>query len=78
MRKLASFLLVLLAVQTVAFGQNKNVRKAGNALEKGELAEAKSLIDPALNDEQTKDEADTWLLYGQIYQAIGDDSTGTV
>ena len=78
MRKLASFLLVLLTVQTVAFGQNKNVRKAGNALEKGELAEAKSLIDPALNDEQTKDEADTWLLYGQIYQAIGDDSTGSV
>ena len=78
MRKLTSIFIILLAIQTVSFGQNKNVRKAGNALEKGELAEAKSLIDPAISDDQTKDEADTWLLYGQVYQAIGDDSTNSV
>ena len=54
MKKLAPLFMALFVLQTVAFGQNKNVRKAGNALEKGELAEAKSLIDPALNDEQTK------------------------
>ena len=78
MRKLASFFIILLAMQTVAFGQSKNVRKAGAALEKGDLAEAKSMIDPALEDEKTKDDGKTWLLYGQIYQAIGDDSTNTV
>ena len=78
MRKLASFFAVLLALQTVAFGQSKNVRKASAALERGELAEAKSQIDPALEDEKTKDDSRTWLLYGQIYQAIGDDSTNTV
>ena len=78
MKKLASFFIVLLALQTVAFGQNKNVRKAGSALDKGELAEAKAQIDPAINDEKTKDDAKTWLLYGQVYQAIADDSTNSV
>ena len=63
---------------TACVAQNKNVRKAGSALEKGELAEAKTQIDPAINDEQTKDEGKTWLLYGQVYQAIGDDSTNAV
>ena len=79
MKKLSSFFIVLLAMQTTAcVAQNKNVRKAGSALEKGELAEAKTQLDPAINDEQTKDEGKTWLLYGQVYQAIGDDSTNAV
>ena len=78
MKKLTSFFIVLFALQTVAFGQNKNVRKAGSALDKGELAEAKAQIDPAINDEKTKDDAKTWLLYGQVYQAIADDSTNSV
>ena len=78
MRKLSSFFIVLLALQTVSFGQTKNVRKANSALNKGELAEAKTMIDPAISDEKTKDDAKTWLLYGQVYQAIGDDSTNAV
>ena len=78
MRKLAPFFIVLLTLQTVAFGQSKNVRKASSALEKGELAEAKSMIDPAISDEKTKEDGKTWLLYGQVYQAIGDDSTNAV
>jgi tetratricopeptide (TPR) repeat protein len=78
MKKLASIFMVLLALQTVAFGQKKNVRKAGSALDKGELAEAKAQIDPAINDEKTKDDGGTWLLYGRVYQAIADDSTNSV
>ena len=79
MRKLASIFMVLLVVQSTAcVGQKKNVRKASSALEKGELAEAKAMIDPAINDEKTKDDAKTWLLYGQVYQAIGEDSTNSV
>ena len=70
--------MVLLAMQTVVFGQNKNVRKASSALEDGELAEAKAQIDPALTDEKTKDDSKTWLLYGQVYQAIAEDSTNAV
>lgn len=78
MKKLASFFVILLTVQTMGFGQNKNVRKASSALDNGELAEAKTQIDPAINDEKTKDDSKTWLLYGQVYQAIAEDSTGSV
>lgn len=67
-----------LAVVATAFGQNKNVRKAEGALEDGELAEAKEWIDPAINDEKTKDDGKTWFIYGQVYQAIAEDSTNSV
>lgn len=78
MRRLGLIMFVFLAGHTVTVGQNKNVRKAQSALEKGELAEAKAQIDPAINDEKTKDEGDTWYTYGEIYQAIGSDSTNSV
>ncbi|MFP4094233.1 MAG: tetratricopeptide repeat protein [Cyclobacteriaceae bacterium] len=47
-------------------------------MEKGNLAEAKEWIDPAINDEKTKDEGKTWFIYGQVYQAIAEDSTNSV
>ena len=78
MKKLSLILITILAIQTVSFAQNKNVRKASSALDNGELAEAKAQIDPAINDEKTKDDSKTWLLYGQIYQAIATDSTNSV
>ena len=71
-------LLMCLAVVATAFGQNKNVRKAESSLEDGELAEAKEWIDPAINDEKTKDDGKTWFVYGQVYQAIAEDSTNSV
>jgi tetratricopeptide (TPR) repeat protein len=78
MKKFTLSLLFTLAIVVVAFAQNKNVRKAERALEQGELAEAKEWIDPAINDEKTKDDGKTWYIYGQVYQAIADDSTGAV
>ncbi|WPP50934.1 tetratricopeptide repeat protein [Catalinimonas niigatensis] len=78
MKKYTLSLIVCLAVVATAFGQSKNVRKAESALEKGDLAEAKSMIDPAITDEKTKDEGKTWFIYGQVYQAIGEDSTNSV
>lgn len=78
MKKYTLSLFICLAVVATAFGQNKNVRKAESALESGELAEAKEWIDPAINDEKTKDEGKTWFIYGQVYQAIAEDSTNSV
>ena len=77
MRKLTLGLLFTLAT-VVCFGQTKNVRKAESALESGELIEAKTLIDEALNDEKTKDDPKTWFIRGNVYKAISEDSTGTV
>jgi len=77
MRKLTLGLLFTLAT-VVCFGQTKNVRKAESALESGELIEAKTMIDEALNDEKTKDDPKTWFIRGNVYKAISEDSTGTV
>ncbi|HET8859658.1 tetratricopeptide repeat protein [Marivirga sp.] len=71
MRKIAVFLAFFLVVGQ-AFAQNKNVRKAERALEKGELTEAKELINPATEDEETKNDPKTWFTRGSIYQAILD------
>ena len=78
MKKYTLSLLMSLAFVVTAFGQNKNVRKAESALESGNLAEAKEWIDPAINDEKTKDDGKTWFIYGSVYQAIAEDSTNSV
>jgi tetratricopeptide (TPR) repeat protein len=78
MKKYNLILFMCLAVVATAFGQSKNVRKAESALESGNIAEAKEWIEPAINDEKTKDDGKTWFIYGQVYQAIAEDSTGSV
>ncbi|MGB3587257.1 MAG: tetratricopeptide repeat protein [Tunicatimonas sp.] len=78
MKQLQLLLVTLIALPILTFGQAKNVRKAQSSLEKGELAEAKQLIDPAINDEKTKDDGKTWYTYGDVYLAIATDSTKSV
>ncbi len=78
MKQLQLLLVALIALPILTFGQAKNVRKAQSSLQKGELAEAKQYIDPAINDEKTKDDGKTWYTYGDIYLAIATDSTKSV
>lgn len=65
-------IMMTLAVITAysAFSQSKNVNKANIAFTKGEFAEAVTLIEPALQDEKTKDKGKTWYTRAQIYGAI--------
>lgn len=70
-------LLFCLAVIVTACAQSKNLRKAQSALDKGELAEAKSYVDEAITHEKTKDDGKTWFIYGDVYQAIATDSVGS-
>lgn len=65
-------IMMTLAVITAysAFAQSKNVNKANIAFTKGEYAEAATLIEPALQDEKTKDKGKTWYIRGQIFGAI--------
>src|SRR5699024_6825861 len=53
-----------------AMAQNKNVRKAKRAFQKGDLKEAKSLITPATTNEKTVDDAETWYVMGNVYYAL--------
>jgi tetratricopeptide (TPR) repeat protein len=63
-------LMLAVVISAAAIGQGKNVNKANTAFTKGELAEALALIEPATQDEKTKDKGRTWYIRGQIYGAI--------
>ncbi len=77
MKKITLGLLFMFAT-LVCFSQAKNVRKAESALDDGELMEALTLINEALNDDKTKDDPKTWFIRGNVYKAIAEDSTGSI
>lgn len=57
----------------VAYGQKKskpNLNKALKALQEGNLAEAKQIIDDATTYEKTMDDGKTWYYRGLIYAAL--------
>ncbi len=63
--------LFLAAVCVVGYAQKKpKINQALSALEKGELAEAKSIIDAAIAHEKTMNDPKTWFYRGQIYAAL--------
>ena len=72
MKKIRLFLFLLLTV-SVAFAQNEKtpkIEKAKVLLDKGEIAEAKSIIDAATTHEKTLDKVKTWYYRGLIYESI--------
>ncbi len=78
MRK--SYLFVLAALIVVsAYSQKKpKINAANSAREKGELAEAKAIIDEAIVHEKTKDDAKTWYYRGLIYATIDTTSNAEI
>lgn len=69
--KMRQFFTILAALGcVVAFGQKPNINKAKAALDKGEIAEAKTIIDQAIDYEKTKDKAKTWYYRGMIYTVL--------
>lgn len=69
-------LLILSLGLTAAQAQTKNVNRAEDDLKSGKLDEAKELIDQAATNEKTADKAKTWFVKGEVYSAIGADTTG--
>jgi len=63
-------LMLAVTITFAAFAQSKNVNKANTAFSKKEYAEAIAFIEPALQDEKTKDKGKTWYVRGQIYGDI--------
>lgn len=64
------FTILLAFASAVAFGQKPNINKAKAALDKGELSEAKAMIDLAIDFEKTKNNPKTWYYRGMIYASI--------
>ncbi len=67
-------LLGLSLATSFTFAQKENVKKAKKLASKGtpQFEEAKSLIDAALKNETTKDQAYTWYVKGLIYSKMFD------
>ena len=64
-------IILLAAICVVGYSQKKpKINQALSALEDGNLAEAKSIIDEAIEHEKTKDDPKTWFYRGQIYAAL--------
>src|SRR5690554_4000500 len=65
MRKLI-LSLALVGIATVAFGQKKVVKSADRNMSKGNLQEAYTEIQSALQDPETSADPETFLLKGKI------------
>jgi len=64
-------ILLALALSFSGYAQKKpKINKANQAREAGDLAEAKSIIDAAIEHEKTKDDGKTWYYRGLIYATI--------
>lgn len=65
------FTLIATVLCVVAVAQKKpNINKAKAALDKGDLATAKSMIDAATTYEKTQDKAKTWYYRGMVYASL--------
>ncbi|MBK8144458.1 MAG: hypothetical protein IPK62_05370 [Bacteroidetes bacterium] len=64
------FLVGCFFITTHGFSQKANIQSAINYLKDNDIANAKKMIDEAVNNESTKSSAKAWLLRGVINQAI--------
>jgi tetratricopeptide (TPR) repeat protein len=71
MKKVTILLAFLFSISLIANAQNGKRNAAKSNLDNGNLTKAKELIDLAINHDKTKEDAKTWLYYGQIYAQIG-------
>lgn len=71
MKKFTILLAFLFSISLIANAQNGKRNSAKVNLDNGNLAKAKELIDIAVTHDKTKEDAKTWLYYGQIYAQLG-------
>lgn len=71
MKKHIILLVLLLSISLISTAQTSKRNAAKSNLDDGNLIKAKELIDLAVADEKTMDDAKTWLYYAQIYSQIG-------
>ena len=68
-------LLFLLVHSGYSFGQNSNLKKAKDYLEKGALDKAKMAIDKTVVHPETMDSTSAWLTHGDVYYALHSSSS---
>ena len=70
MKKLILSISMSLLFISAGFAQKSNRTSAYMYKEKGQLENAKKAIDQAVQNDKTKNDAKTWLYYGEIYYDI--------
>jgi len=73
MKKVIYLLIITVFASSSVFAQKvktPKIEKAKIHLDKGEVVEAKSIIDAGITHEKTKDKSKTWYYRGLIYEAI--------
>lgn len=71
MKYIRNILLILILVNSMfAYGQNDNLTKAYNSMQKGNADSAKIYIDKAVKDPSAQKDAQTWYIRGFIYKEL--------
>ncbi len=70
MSKKISILFACLFITVISTAQKSNIQSAINYLKENDVANAKKMVDEAVNNESTKTSAKAWMLRGVINQAI--------
>lgn len=65
-----SLAIIAVMLCATAFAQKPSLNKAKSAMDKGNLEEAKMIIDQAIDYDKTKDKAKTWFYRGMIYAQL--------
>jgi len=71
MKKITILLVLLFSISLITNAQNGKRNSAKANMDAGKLEKAKELIDLAVAHDKTKDDAKTWLYYGEIYAQLG-------
>ena len=71
MKKFTILLAFLFSISLISSAQTGKRNSAKSNFDNGNIAKAKELIDLAVNHPKTKEDAKTWLYFGQIYAEIG-------
>lgn len=78
MKKYSILLALMFSITLITNAQTGKRNSAKVSLEAGDVAKAKELIDMAITNDKTKEDAKTWLYYGEIYARIGSATDSTI
>ena len=67
------FSVALVMASCAVFGQTKAVKEAKRQADAKKFAEAEQLINGALENEETKNQANTWNVAGYVQQKINEE-----
>ncbi len=78
MKKYSILVALMFSFTLITNAQTGKRNSAKASLEAGDIPKAKEMIDLAVENDKTKEDAKTWLYYGEIYARIGSATDSTI